>query len=69
MANQPITVALASEGTYPFYHGGVSTWCHRLTNGLPHVDFKLLSVVTNPFQQVKYELSSNVVDVLKMPQW
>ena len=69
MANQPITVALASEGTYPFYHGGVSTWCHRLTNGLPNVDFKLLSVVTNPFQQVKYELSSNVVDVLKMPQW
>ncbi len=67
--NQPISVLLASEGTYPFYHGGVSTWCHRLTNGLPNVDFQLLSVVTNPFQQVKYELSSNVVSVLKIPQW
>ena len=67
--NKPITVLLASEGTYPFYHGGVSTWCHRLTNGLPNVDFKLLSVVTNPFQQVKYELSANVIDVLKIPQW
>ena len=26
-------------------------------------------MVTNPFQTVKYELSSNVVDVLKIPQW
>jgi len=64
-----ITVLLASEGTYPFYHGGVSTWCHRLTNGLPNIDFSLLSVVTNPFQQVKYELSPNIVEVLKIPQW
>jgi len=67
--DENITVLLASEGTYPFYHGGVSTWCHRLTNGLPNIDFSLLSVVTNPYQQKKYELSPNVIDVIKIPQW
>src|SRR5882672_11242749 len=60
---------LATEGTYPFYHGGVSTWCHRLTNGLPNIDFSILSIVTNPYQKVKYDLSSNVGDVFMIPQW
>ena len=33
---QPISVLLTTEGTYPFYTGGVSTWCHRLIwHGLP----------------------------------
>ncbi len=66
---KPVSVTLASEGTYPFYHGGVSTWCHRLTHGLTDIDFNLLSVVTNPYQQSKYELSENVLEVLKIPQW
>src|SRR6202142_3607928 len=66
---KPISVLLTTEGTYPFYAGGVSTWCHRLTNGLPDVDFTLLAVVTNPYPQMKYELSPNVQEVIKVPQW
>ena len=60
---------LATEGTYPFSRGGVSTWCDRLTLGLPDIDFNLLAVVTNPFEQLKYELAPNVQSVMKIPQW
>ena len=67
--NQPISVLLATEGTYPFSRGGVSTWCDRLTRGLPDIDFNLLAVVTSPFEQLKYELAPNVQSVMKIPQW
>jgi glycosyltransferase involved in cell wall biosynthesis len=68
-AGQPISVLLATEGTYPFERGGVSTWCDRLTRGLPDINFSLLAVVTNPFEQIKYQLSSNIREVTKIPQW
>jgi polysaccharide biosynthesis protein PelF len=64
-----ISVLLATEGTYPFYGGGVSTWCHNLTHGLPEIDFTLLAVVTNPYPPVKYNLAPNVQSVIKVPQW
>jgi polysaccharide biosynthesis protein PelF len=66
---EPISVLLTTEGTYPFYTGGVSTWCHRLTHGLPDIDFTVLAVVTNPSPQSKYDLAPNVRDVIKVPQW
>src|SRR6266576_90589 len=66
---EPISVLLTTEGTYPFYTGGVSTWCHRLTHELPNIDFTVLAVVTNPSPQSKYELAPNVRDVIKVPQW
>lgn len=65
----PISVLLTTEGTYPFYAGGVSTWCHRLTHGLPDIDFTLLAVVTNPYPPVKHDLAPNVQSVIKVPQW
>jgi len=66
---EPISVLLTTEGTYPFYTGGVSTWCHRLTHGLPAIDFSVLAVVTNPSPQSKYDLAPNVREVIKVPQW
>jgi polysaccharide biosynthesis protein PelF len=66
---EPISVLLTTEGTYPFYTGGVSTWCHRLTHGLPGIDFSVLAVVTNPFPQSQYDLAPNVREVIKVPQW
>jgi glycosyltransferase involved in cell wall biosynthesis len=66
---EPISVLLTTEGTYPFYTGGVSTWCHRLTHGLPDIDFTVLAVATNPSPQSKYDLAPNVRGVIKVPQW
>ncbi len=62
-------VLLTTEGTYPFAKGGVSTWCHVLTQQLPEIDFKLLAVVANPYQKQHYDLSANVLEVLKIPLW
>lgn len=62
-------VLLTTEGTYPFAKGGVSTWCHVLTQQLPEIDFKLLAIVANPYQKINYELSPNVLEVLKIPLW
>jgi polysaccharide biosynthesis protein PelF len=65
----PISVLLTTEGTYPFYGGGVSTWCHRLTHNLPNIDFTVLAVVSNPSPQPKYDLAPNVRELIKVPQW
>ncbi len=62
-------VLLTTEGTYPFAKGGVSTWCHVLTQQLPEIDFKLLSIVANPYQPKRYDLASNVIEVIKIPLW
>jgi len=66
---ESISVLLTTEGTYPFYTGGVSTWCHRLTHNLPNIDFTVLAVVTNPSPQSKYDLAPNVRQLIKVPQW
>ncbi len=67
--NSRLSVVLATEGTYPFYTGGVSTWCHQLTQKLPEIDFRIFAVTTNPFSDCRYELSENVREVVKAPLW
>jgi len=67
--NSRLSVMLATEGTYPFYKGGVSTWCHNLTQKLSEIDFSIFAVTTNPFNHSCYELLGNVRDVVKAPLW
>jgi glycosyltransferase involved in cell wall biosynthesis len=69
MTSQQLSVLLTTEGTYPFYGGGVSTWCDRLIYGLNGIDFKLFAVTTDPFTAARYELPPNVSEVVKTPQW
>ncbi len=62
-------ILITTEGTYPFMGGGVSTWCHDLTQHMPEVDFKILAIVANPYLTQKYPLSANVIQVFKVPLW
>lgn len=62
-------ILMTTEGTYPFLGGGVSTWCHELTQQMPEVDFKIFAVVANPYLEQHYQLSANVTQVLKVPLW
>jgi polysaccharide biosynthesis protein PelF len=62
-------ILLTTEGTYPFLGGGVSTWCHELTQQMPEIDFKIFAIVANPYLQQHYQLSANVTQVLKVPLW
>jgi polysaccharide biosynthesis protein PelF len=62
-------ILMTTEGTYPFLSGGVSNWCHELTQQMPEVDFKILAIVANPYLPQQYQLSANVTQVLKVPLW
>lgn len=64
-----IKVMMTTEGTYPFHHGGVSTWCDILVNKLhKDVDYVLYSVMMNPFVTQKFNLPKNT-ELIKVPLW
>jgi polysaccharide biosynthesis protein PelF len=62
-------IMLTTEGTYPYMGGGVSTWCHELTQQLGDVDFTLFAIVANPYINQHYDLTKNVRQVMKVPLW
>jgi polysaccharide biosynthesis protein PelF len=69
MSDKP-TILFATEGSYPFHKGGVSTWSHILCNELENdVDFILLTVTGNPFVKSRYQLSANIKDIIHIPLW
>jgi polysaccharide biosynthesis protein PelF len=63
-----LSVLLTTEGTYPFYQGGVSTWCDMLVKEMKEIDYVLYSVVTNPFLSQKFQLPTNS-KLIKVPLW
>jgi glycosyltransferase involved in cell wall biosynthesis len=42
--SEPVSVLLATEGTYPYVMGGVSTWCAQLVDHLRDLDWKVFPV-------------------------
>ena len=60
---------MATEGTYPFVGGGVSTWCHQLCEGVRDVDFTLLAVTGGPRVTSQYKLPPAVKELLLVPLW
>lgn len=61
-------VLLATEGTYPYGLGGVSTWCDQLVTGLSDHDFAVVAVVANPHVASRYRIHRNV-KVTAVPLW
>lgn len=64
-----LSVCLITEGTYPYYRGGVSTWCDMLVRGLPEIRFVLVSMVADPSARPVYELPGNVTALIPVPLW
>jgi len=64
-----LRVMLATEGTYPYHLGGVSTWCDTLVQRLGDVDFTIFAVAMNPFVQSRFELPESVRGVVTVPLW
>ena len=60
---QRVDVCLLVEGAYPYVTGGVSSWVHRLIQGLPEVRFGLLELLPDRAyaQQSRYDIPANVV--------
>ncbi len=66
--NERLRVMLATEGTYPFHQGGVSTWCHLFVDLLEPVDFVVYSIMMNPYLTQKFELRPDT-QLIKVPLW
>lgn len=64
-----VKILMTTEGTYPFHHGGVSTWCNTLINNLiKDFDFYVFSIMMNPFVTQKFELPKDA-KLIKVPLW
>ncbi|MFJ4683235.1 GT4 family glycosyltransferase PelF [Streptomyces sp. NPDC088789] len=62
-------VTMLTEGTYPHVHGGVSTWCDQLVQGMPEVDFHIVSLTGSGREPVTWELPPNVYRHTSVPTW
>ena len=62
-------VVITTEGTYPYYTGGVSTWAHILVHEIKDVEFYILAIMMHPFVSVKFDLPSNVTKLINVPLW
>ena len=60
---------LISEGTYPFYGGGISTWSHMLCEQVSNVNYSLYSINAAYIPEPIFKLSSNVKEVIQVPLW
>ncbi|GAB6902158.1 GT4 family glycosyltransferase PelF [Kineosporia succinea] len=62
-------IALITEGSYPFSHGGVSTWCDQLVRGLPEHDFEVVALTATGTEKLQWDLPGNVGAVRSLPMW
>lgn len=63
-----MSVLLVTEGTYPYYQGGVSQWCDILLKRLKDVDYKVFSIVVDPFVTQKFDLPKGT-QLIRVPLW
>lgn len=60
---------LATEGTYPFHGGGVSTWCEQLCAGIDGVDFSVLAVTGSDHVGSALPIAPNIRGVHQVALW
>lgn len=63
------TVALITEGTYPFSPGGVSNWCDQMITSLPESTFHVVSIVARCGNRSVWKLAPNVAGVTELGFW
>lgn len=64
-----LRVLLATEGTYPYHLGGVSTWCDALVHRLDDIDFTVFAVAMNPFVRSRFTFPPSVRGIVTVPLW
>jgi len=62
-------IALVTEGTYPYYTGGVSVWCHQLIEGMPDHQFQVVAVSVNGLERSIWKPPPNLLEVTNLPLW
>ncbi len=64
-----IAVTFLTEGTYPYYGGGVSTWSDLLLTGLSDVDFHIVATTAQPCAATRYSVPANARSLAQIPMW
>ena len=64
-----LKVVLTTEGTYPYYRGGVSTWADILIKRLDDVKFNVLAIMMHPYITINFQLPENVTELINVPLW
>ncbi len=64
-----LKILLISEGTYPFYGGGISTWSHMLCERTKGIDFFLYSINAGFVKEPIFNIGENVKDIIQVPLW
>jgi glycosyltransferase involved in cell wall biosynthesis len=63
-------ILLTTEGSYPYYMGGVTTWCDYLLHGLPEYRFEVLALLSpRPAPRIALPLPPNLDRVTSMHIW
>jgi len=57
-----LRVCMVLEGSYPYITGGVSAWVQDIIQGLPDIDFVLLTISPSANQDLRYKLPPNIVE-------
>lgn len=59
----PIDVLFIAEGTYPYVHGGVSSWIHSIITAMKDLRFGIIFLGSTPddYSGIQYKLPENVV--------
>lgn len=62
-------ILLTTEGTYPYFPGGVSVWCDNLVREMHDFDYGVVAIASNPYVTSQFSLPQNVKDVHGIPLW
>lgn len=61
---------MLTEGTYPFYPGGVSTWADMLCRELENeINFAIVAITGSPHVNQIYKVGNNVQQLIHVPLW
>ncbi len=63
MAADQVDILLVLEGTYPYVHGGVSSWVHEIITAFPQYTFGaiFLGSIPEDYKGILYDLPKNLI--------
>jgi glycosyltransferase involved in cell wall biosynthesis len=69
MTEAHVSILFCTQGTYPYFGGGVSTWCDTLCRRTPEIDYLLYAVTGDIDAAPRYDLPENVRGLIHVPLW
>ncbi len=67
--NKPKTILFATEGTYPYIMGGVSSWSDQLIHGLDDFSFRVMTVVGPHPVKPAIATPKHVIELIPIHFW